>query len=193
MFTAQQVYLKYLERTSNSITMPRCDDCSSDAIDLISFPVPFGDYIHLVAHVSLTLILELQSNRVIFILILFKKISTNGIITFGQHFPNFAATLFPNEDDSTVFTAFVAAPYWGDIDNSDTGEIWYETHISGWSATSDSLLERVSNLVRSEQNHPSFKGTWMVVATWNGSVPYGGTGLVVGSFAIASLMRSDIS
>ena len=193
MFTAQQVYLKYLERTSNSITMPRCDDCSSDAIDLISFPVPFGDYIHLVAHVSLTLILESQSNRVTFILILFKKISTNGIITFGQHFPNFAATLFPNEDDSTVFTAFVAAPYWGDIDNSNTGEIWYETHISGWSATSDSLLERVSNLVRSEQNHPSFQGTWMVVATWNGSVPYGGTGLAVGSFAIASLMRSDIS
>ena len=124
---------------------------------------------------------------------MFKKISTNGLITFGQHFSNYGATLFPNEGDPTVFTAFVVAPYWGDIDNSNTGEIWYETHISGWSATSDSMLERVSNLVRSEQNHPSFQGTWMLVATWNGSVPFAGSGSVVGSLAIASLMRSDFS
>ena len=44
---------------------------------------------------------------------------------------------------------------------------------------SDSLLERVSNLVRSEQNAPSFQGTWMLVATWNGSVPFAGTGIQV--------------
>ena len=44
---------------------------------------------------------------------------------------------------------------------------------------SDSLLERVSNLVRSEQNLSSFQGTWMVVATWNGSVPFAGSGALV--------------
>ena len=32
--------------------MRRCDDCSSDAIDLSANPVPFGDYYHYVAHVS---------------------------------------------------------------------------------------------------------------------------------------------
>ena len=32
--------------------MPRCDDCNSDAIDLSANPVPFGEYYHLVAHVS---------------------------------------------------------------------------------------------------------------------------------------------
>ena len=44
---------------------------------------------------------------------------------------------------------------------------------------SDSMLERVSNLVRSEQSLSSFQGTWMVVATWNGSVPFAGTGALV--------------
>ena len=52
--TAQDVYLEFLERTNSSITMRRCDDCSSDAIDLSTNPVPFGDYFHYVAHVSST-------------------------------------------------------------------------------------------------------------------------------------------
>ena len=48
---AQRVYLEFLERTNNSVTMRRCDDCGSDAIDLSENPVPFGDYYHYVAHV----------------------------------------------------------------------------------------------------------------------------------------------
>lgn len=107
------------------------------------------------------------------------QVTSNGLISFGQTFPNFGATLFPNEADSTVFTAFVAAPYWADIDNRNMGEIWYETHTGGQSAISDSLLELVSNLVRSEQDVPSFQGRWMVVATWNESIPFAGTGDVV--------------
>ena len=55
MFTAQNMYLEYLERTSNSKTMNRCDDCTSDAIDLVVVPVPFGDFIHIVAYVSIML------------------------------------------------------------------------------------------------------------------------------------------
>ena len=42
-----------MERTSNHLVMPRCDDCNSDAIDLSANPVPFGEYFHLVAHVSI--------------------------------------------------------------------------------------------------------------------------------------------
>ena len=73
----------------------------------------------------------------------------------------------------------MAAPYWSDIDNRNLGEIWYETHSTEQSSNSDLLLERVSALVRSEQNLTSFEGTWMIVATWNGSVPFAGTGSVV--------------
>ena len=51
--------------------------------------------------------------------------------------------------------------------------------MAGQSSTSDTLLERVSNFLRSEQNVSSFQGTWMVVATWNQSVPFTGTGLDV--------------
>ena len=58
--TAQDVYLEYLERTNGSINMRRCDDCSSDAIDVSTNPVPFGDYFHYVAHVSSTPIIMIH-------------------------------------------------------------------------------------------------------------------------------------
>ena len=48
---AQDLYLEFLERTDNAVTMPRCDDCVSDAINVTANPVPFGDLFHYVAHV----------------------------------------------------------------------------------------------------------------------------------------------
>ena len=107
------------------------------------------------------------------------QVSSNGIISFGSGFPNFGATLFPNPNNPIVFNSYIAAPYWSDIDGRTFGEVWYETHVAGQSATADSMLERVSNLVRSEQNLSSFKGTWMVVATWNGSVSFAGNDVLV--------------
>lgn len=121
----------------------------------------------------------MSSFMIIIIIVLLSQIATNGIISFGNEFPHFSATLFPNANDPTVFNSYVAAPYWADIDNRNLGEIWYETHRAGQSSTSDTLLERVSNLVRSEQNVFPYQGTWMVVATWNGSVPFAGLGTVV--------------
>ena len=70
---------------------------------------------------------------------------------------------------------FVAAPYWADIDNSFTGEIWYETHTAGSgenSTESNALLEEVSAFIRARQGVPSFSGSWMLVATWNESFPF---------------------
>lgn len=51
-YTIPEIYFQFVERTDNHIVMPRCDDCNSDAIDLSANPVPFGEYYHLVAHVS---------------------------------------------------------------------------------------------------------------------------------------------
>ena len=117
------------------------------------------------------------------------QVSTNGIISFGSQFPHFGATLFPNDNNPTVFNSCVAAPYWGDIDNRNLGEIWYETHAAGQSSYSDSQLQQVSNLVISERNLSySFQGTWMVVATWNRSVPFAGTGSVVICYIITMLL-----
>ena len=56
-FTSLGTYLEFVARTSNHRVMPRCDDCNSDAIDLSANPVPFGEYFHLVAHVSILIIL----------------------------------------------------------------------------------------------------------------------------------------
>ena len=64
------------------------------------------------------------------------------------------------------------------------GEIWYDTHTGGQNSNSDSQLASVSSLVRSEQNLSSFQGTWMLVATWNSSVPFAGTGAVVSDMKV---------
>ena len=71
---------------------------------------------------------------------------------------------------------FVAAPYWADIDNSFFGEIWYETHTAGSgenSTESNALLEEVSAFIRAQQGVALFKGSWMLVATWNESFRFG--------------------
>lgn len=101
------------------------------------------------------------------------QVASNGIISFGSAFTNFDATLFPNPNNQGIFNSFIVAPYWSDIDARVFGEIWYETHVVGQSTVSNSLLDRVSSLVRSEQNHPTFQGTWMLVATWNDTVQFG--------------------
>ena len=102
------------------------------------------------------------------------QVATNGLISFGNTFTFFAPILFSNESSLAAVT-FVAAPYWADIDNSVTGEIWYETHTVGSgenSTESNALLEEVSAFIRARQGVPSFSGSWMLVATWNESFPF---------------------
>lgn len=80
---------------------------------------------------------------------------------------------FTNNNTPTIYASFVAAPYWADIDNSYTGEIWYEIHTAKQNLTeSNSLLRKVSEYIRKEQDEPLFNGSWMLVATWNESFPY---------------------
>ena len=101
------------------------------------------------------------------------QVATNGLISFGNTFTFFTPILFSNESS---LAAFVAAPYWADIDNTFTGEIWYETHTAGSgenSTESNTLLGEVSAFVRARQGVPSFNGSWMLVATWNESFPFG--------------------
>ena len=102
------------------------------------------------------------------------QVSTNGLISFGEVFSFFNPVLFSNDSTSFITASFVVAPYWADIDNSVTGEIWYETHTAGGenSTESELLLEKVSAFIREQQGQPTFNGSWMLVATWNESFPF---------------------
>ncbi|MGJ8945923.1 hypothetical protein AB9K17_23830, partial [Salmonella enterica subsp. enterica serovar Kentucky] len=51
------------------------------------------------------------------------------------------------------------------------GQVNYEVHVMGESATSNDYLGRVSSLINSEQD-PDFTGNWMVVVTWDGVHPF---------------------
>ena len=103
------------------------------------------------------------------------KVATNGLVSFGNMFTSFLPVPFSNDSSTTPASLFIAAPYWADIDNSFTGEIWYETHTAGSgenSTESNALLEEVSAFIRARQGVSSFNGSWMLVATWNESFPY---------------------
>ena len=58
-------------------------------------------------------------------------------------------------------TRFYAAPFWGDVNIEDGGDIYYEIH------TKPSLLiDQVSSFVSSRERI-EFSATWMLVAFWD--------------------------
>ena len=54
------------------------------------------------------------------------------------------------------------APFWSDVDTTVNGTVYWEVH----SDLSASMLDDVSELVRSQQPDTQFSGTWMLIATW---------------------------
>ena len=63
-------------------------------------------------------------------------------------------------------TRFYAAPFWGDIDLTDGGNITYEIH-----RTPSLLIDQVSSFV-SSRKHVPFAATWMLVAFWEAVQEY---------------------
>lgn len=64
-------------------------------------------------------------------------------------------------------TRFYAAPFWGDVNIEEGGDIWYEIH------TPQSLLiDQVSSFVSLRTGLP-FSAVWMVVAFWENVQQYG--------------------
>jgi hypothetical protein len=80
-------------------------------------------------------------------------IGTNGVFSFG-----YRETGYWHRINNP--SRFYAAPFWGDVDISDGGDIFYEIH------TAPSLLiDQVSSLV-SLREGIEFSATWMIVAYW---------------------------
>ena len=81
------------------------------------------------------------------------QIGTNGVFSFG-----YRETGYWHRINNP--SRFYAAPFWGDVDISDGGDIFYEIH------TAPSLLiDQVSSLV-SFREGIEFSATWMIVAYW---------------------------
>ena len=64
-------------------------------------------------------------------------------------------------------TRFYAAPFWGDLNIEDGGDIFYEIH-----SAPSLLIDQVSSLISLREGVP-FSGTWMVVAYWKNTQQFG--------------------
>ena len=94
------------------------------------------------------------------------KIGTNGVFSFGYRETGYWHHI-------SEPTRFYAAPFWGDVNIEDGGDIFYETH------TAPSLLiDQVSSFV-SLHKGTHFSATWMTVAYWRDVQQFGRATLYV--------------
>ncbi len=95
------------------------------------------------------------------------------MISFGKPWPYWDPDVFPTTSDVTR-DAYVVAPFWSSHDIRVEGQVSYDTHIFGESDSND-LLEYVSSFIHAQNRSgvdASFKGRWMLVATWKDVHPY---------------------
>lgn len=89
---------------------------------------------------------------------LFFQVGSNGVISFGApYFLNFP-TFFPGVFSDQV-TAYVVAPFWGDVDARMDGHIFYEVHEAGLTDASDAYLKEVSAFI-SSTSRVNFKASY---------------------------------
>ena len=90
---------------------------------------------------------------------------SNGFISFGTPVTYFTPLTFP------LSFAQIIAPYWTDIDLTVTGSVRYSI-ITKFHPTLSCLLELTSDYISSREG-VQFKASWMLVAHWMYTCPYG--------------------
>ena len=104
------------------------------------------------------------------LVIISMQVGTNGIISFGEEYTHFDASLFPTTLAASYYS-YVVAPYWADVDNRADGRIYWEIHTSQGEAVSQQLITRVNDFIFNETT-VSLGGTWMMVTTWEDVYPW---------------------
>lgn len=89
--------------------------------------------------------------------------NTNGDITFLSPLITYSPEAFPYQQNTQII-----APYWGDVDTRNGGDIWFrETHDLG-------LLRRASTEIQAVfPEQLEFNATWIFIATWSNVAFYG--------------------
>ncbi|KAL7981166.1 hypothetical protein Chor_005400, partial [Crotalus horridus] len=98
-------------------------------------------------------------------------VNNNGVVSFGNSVSQFTPDPFPLMDGR----AFVA-PFWADVDNRITGEVYYRQ------SQDQGLLRRVTADINAYFPHEKFTATWAFVATWDQVAFYGSLSTKVGWF-----------
>ncbi|XP_070806122.1 alpha-tectorin-like [Pituophis catenifer annectens] len=105
-------------------------------------------------------------------------VNNNGVVSFGNPVSQFTPDPFPLMDGR----AFVA-PFWADVDNRITGEVYYRE------SQEQRLLQRVTADINAYFPHEKFTATWAFVATWDQVAFYGSLSTKVNTFQ--AVLTSD--
>lgn len=97
------------------------------------------------------------------------KVGTDGWISFGRGINNSSPDLFPTTS-AEVFWTFIVAPFWSNLDTSQSGNVSWEIH--NISLSSDAVT-RVNDFIHDEYGDMEFNGTWMIIVFWEDVTPSG--------------------
>ncbi|XP_063168377.1 alpha-tectorin-like [Candoia aspera] len=109
-------------------------------------------------------------------------VNNNGVVSFGNPVSQFTPDPFPLMDGR----AFVA-PFWADVDNRITGEVYYRQ------SQDQGLLRRVTADINAYFPHEKFTATWAFVATWDHVAFYGSLSSKVNTFQAVLISNGKMS
>ncbi|XP_038143525.1 uncharacterized protein LOC119785151 [Cyprinodon tularosa] len=87
-------------------------------------------------------------------------VNNNGHLTFEAAWSRYIPLQFPMDQSRDII-----APYWADIDNRESGNIYYVQHTTG------SILQQVTQDINLYFPELNFHANWIFIATWH-KVPY---------------------
>nr|CBN81408.1 Alpha-tectorin [Dicentrarchus labrax] len=92
-------------------------------------------------------------------------VNQNGHLTFDRPWPGFIAQRFPMYGPRDII-----APFWTDLDNTETGHVYYNQYTSG------SVLQQATQDINEYFPGLNFNANWVFVATWYEVAYYPTTG-----------------
>ncbi|XP_076007714.1 alpha-tectorin isoform X2 [Genypterus blacodes] len=92
-------------------------------------------------------------------------VNHNGHLTFSAPWSRFVPHRFPARQSRDII-----APFWTDLDNRQSGQIYYRQYTSG------SVLQQATQDINQYFPGSNFNANWVFVATWSGVQYYSRTG-----------------
>lgn len=83
------------------------------------------------------------------------QVNQNGHLTFDRPWVSFIPAEFPLHGSKDII-----APFWTDLDNRETGEVYYNQYTSG------SVLQQATQDINEYFPRLNFNTNWVFVATW---------------------------
>uniref|UniRef100_A0A3Q2GBJ2 NIDO domain-containing protein n=1 Tax=Cyprinodon variegatus TaxID=28743 RepID=A0A3Q2GBJ2_CYPVA len=87
-------------------------------------------------------------------------VNRNGHLTFDAPWKSYSPEQFPFNEDRDII-----APYWTNLDNSKSGNIYYVQYTNG------SIIQQVTRDINMYFPELNFNASWIFIATWH-KIPY---------------------